>query len=208
MERHRLIVSTNRKRRGNTLVLIIIIALFAVGAAMFLNSVTSDPTGPVEQCPWCETQRITRDFSSINLPQESQIKLEEEMAFNVSLKSDEGDRRGKLRFIITPDGIVEVLWTAKYKEGGLEKEFTASMVGNVDATMLHEGDEGIDESKLFFITEGTFLLQAFKHGNARAGGGEAYVVGWLGADKSAHGTLVLAPNKKNTKIYEWDKPGT
>lgn len=196
-----------RKHRGNTLVLIIIIALFAVGAAMFLNAVTKDPTGPVDQCPWVESDRIADELSAINLPEAPQIKLEDELDFKISITSEEGENRGRLELIITPEGTVEALWNAKYKEGGLEKEFSSASVGNVDATMMYEGDDGVDESKLFFITKGTFLLQAFKQGNARAGGGEAYIVGWIGPDQSAHGTLVLAPDKKKTKVYEWEKSG-
>ena len=46
------------KHNGNTMVLLVIIILFAVGAVIFLNSTRKDPQGPVEQCPWVETNRI------------------------------------------------------------------------------------------------------------------------------------------------------
>lgn len=209
MEQHRLntvVCGKHSKHRGNTLILIIVIALFAVGAVMFINAATQDPTGPVQQCPWVENDRIVDDVSVINLPSKPQIELTEEIGLNLSIKNDEGQSRGRLEILISPDGLVEAIWKAKYKEDDMEKDFSAGLTGNVDAQMLYEDGSSTDDSKLFFLAKGTFILQAFTRGNARAGGGEAYVVGWLEADRSAHGTLVLAPDKKNTKIYTWKRP--
>ena len=196
------------KHQGNALVLIVIIALFAVGAVMFLNATTRDPVGPVQECPWVECDRLTADPTAIHLPQSPQISLDKEIHFTVTLSSNDNQPRGRLEILITPDGQVETVWQAKYKDGELSKEFTATALGNVDAERIYSDDGTGDESELFFLTKGTFLLQAFKHGNARAGGGEAYVVGWLGADGSAHGTLVLASDKKNTTRYAWEKPAS
>ena len=203
MQSTRLYPAQNGKRRGNTLVLIIIIAIIAVGALMFINAATSDPTGPVLQCPWVESSRIAESPAAINLPTDSQISLENEINLTVSILSEENENRGRLQLLIMPDGTVGATWNAKYKEGDLEKEFSANLGGNVDATLLYESDRGTDDSRLFFIAEGRFMLQAFTQGNARVGGGDAYVVGWIGKDLSAHGTLVLAPDKRNTKIYKW-----
>lgn len=194
------------KHRGNTFILVIVIVLFAVGAAMFFKSSTQGPAGPVQECPWVEIDRLVDDISSVNLPESPQRNLGEEINFTVSIKNEEGEKRGRLEITIDPDGLAGAYWNAKYKEGKLEKEFTSSSAGNVDASMLYEDENGTDDSQLFFMTEGTFLLQAFTQGNARAGGGEAYVVGWLDDDGSAHGTLVLAPDRKSTTIYEWEKP--
>ncbi|MBC8377603.1 MAG: hypothetical protein H8E62_00355 [Planctomycetes bacterium] len=191
------------KHKGNTIVLLIIVALFAVVAVFFLNVATGDPVGPVEQCPWVESNRIVNSYSEINLPQSPQITFDKLKKMSFKITSEEGEGRGRLDIEITPEGMVTAVWKATYKEGIYEKEFSASCMGNVDATRIYEDEDGMDESKLFFITEGRFLLQAFKQGNARVGGGEAYIVGWVSPDGSAKGTLVLAPDKKNTKIYAW-----
>lgn len=193
------------KHRGNTFVLFIVIALFVVGVAMFLNATTKDPTGPVEECPWVEIDRIADDLSMINLPQSPQISLETPIEFTLTITSEDGEKRGRLTFEIDTTGAVSAIWKANYTEGIYKKEFAATCLGNVDADRIFEDGNGIDESKLFFLTRGTFILQAFKQGNAAVGGGEAYVVGWLSPDGSGHGTLVLAPDKKNTKIYTWEK---
>jgi len=191
------------RHHGNTLIIVIIIALFAVVAIMFINKITQDPTGPVDECPWAETNRIVGLGASINLPQPPQISLDEEKTISHTILSEDGQNRGRLEILISPDGLVEAVWKANYKEDVYEKEFTAKCEGNVDANKTYEDENGTDPSRLFFITKGSFLLQAFKHGNARAGGGEAYVVGWISPDGSSNGTLVLAPDKKNTKIYKW-----
>ena len=197
-------VSRPHTRHGNTLILIVVIALFAVAAVMYLNASSKEPQGPIEECPWVEIDRIADDVSMINLPGESQISLKEPISFTQSITSDEG-QRGRLTIDIDPSGLVVASWKAKYKEDNLEKEFTATCRGNVDATKVFEDENSIDEDKLFFLTEGKFILQAFKQGNARAGGGKAYVVGWLSPDGSAQGSLVLAPDKNLTKIYRWQK---
>ncbi len=191
------------KHKGNTIVLLIIIALFAIVAVFFLNMATTDPVGPVEQCPWVESNRIVDNFAEINLPQSPQIIFDDITKISKRLTSEDGSNRGKLEIEIAPDGIVTAVWKAKYKEDIYEKEFSATCMGNVDADMIYVDENGTDKSKLFFITEGRFLVQVFKQGNAKLGGGEAYVVGWISPDRSAKGTLVLAPDKKRTKIYAW-----
>ncbi len=191
------------KHKGNTAIKVIILVLLVVCAVWVINSMTKDPSGPVEQCPWVEVDRIVNDISEINLPQSPQISLDEERRISHIITSEDGQDRGRLSIEIDPDGLVAATWKATYKEGIYEKDFTATCEGNIDAEKIYENENGTDPSKLFFITEGTFLLKAFKHGNAIPGGGEAYVVGWISPDGTATGTLVLAPNKKNTKIYKW-----
>ncbi len=193
------------KHKGNAIVLLIVLALFAVIAVYFLNVATGDPVGPVDQCPWVEEARIVEDYSAINLPQAPQFVTEDIKLFIYEINSDEGQRRGRLNIELTPDGFIAAVWKAKYKEGEFEKEVSATCGGNVDATMLYEDENGADDSKLFFITKGKYIVQAFKHGNAKLGGGEAYVVGWILPDGSANGTLVLALDKKNPRIYKWGK---
>ncbi len=191
------------KHKGNTTIKVIILVLCVVCAVWVINSMTKDPSGPVEQCPWGEEDRIVNDISEINLPQSPQFSLDEEIGISHTITSEDGQDRGRLSIEIAPAGLVAATWKASYKEGVYEKDFTATCVGNIDAEKIYENENGDDPSKLFFITEGTFLLKAFKHGNAIAGGGDAYVVGWISPDATATGTLVLAPTKKKTKIYKW-----
>ncbi len=193
------------KHNGNTLITVISLVVLAVCAVWFINSITKDPTGPVEQCPWVEADRIVNDISEINLPQSPQISLDKVRRISHAITSDDGQDRGRLSIEIDPAGPVVATWKASYKEGVYEKDFTATCVGNIDAEIIYENENGADPSKLFFITEGTFLLKAFKQGNAIPGGGEAYVVGWISPDGTATGTLVLAPDKKHTRIYKWPK---
>ncbi len=195
--------SMPKARHGNTLIIVVIIILFAVGAVIFLNSTTKVPTGPVDECPWVESHRILEDYAGIHLPKPPQITISEEKSIKYPITSDEGQNRGRLEIVISPDGLVVAAWQARYKEDVYEKEFTATCQGNVDADRLYENEDGADPSRLFFITEGRFVMQAFKHGNASLGGGEAYVVGWVSPDGSANGTLVLTPDKKTTRIYRW-----
>ncbi len=191
------------KHKGNAAIKVIILVLFVVCAVWVINSMTKDPTGPVEQCPWVEEDRIVTDISEINLPQSPQISLDEEKAISHVITSEDGQDRGRLSIRIDPDGLVVATWKASYKEGIYEKDFTATCEGNIDAEKIYENENGDDPSKLFFITKGKFLLKAFKQGNAIPGGGEAYVVGWISPDGTGTGTLVLAPTKKKTRIYKW-----
>ncbi len=191
------------KHKGNTAIKVIILVLLVVCAVWVINSMTKDPSGPVEQCPWVEVDRIVNDISEINLPQSPQISLDKERRISYIITSEDGQDRGRLSIEIDPDGLVIATWKASYKEGSYEKDFTATCEGNIDAEKIYENENGADPSKLFFITKGKFLLKAFKQGNAIPGGGEAYVVGWISPDGTATGTLVLAPTKKKTKIYKW-----
>lgn len=191
------------KHKGNAAIKVIILVLLVVGTVWIINSLTKDPTGPVEQCPWGEEDRIVTDISEINLPQSPQISLDKIRTIYHEITSEDGQDRGRLSIEIDPDGLVVATWKASYKEGSYEKDFTATCEGNIDAEKIYENENDTDLSKLFFITKGKFLLQAFRQGTAVPGGGEAYVVGWISPDGTATGTLVLAPTKKNTKIYKW-----
>lgn len=193
------------KHKGNTAIKVIIVVLCVVCAVWVIDSIRKDPTGPVEQCPWVEEARIVKNISEINLPQSPQFSLDAEMGFSHTITSEDGQDRGRLSIKIEPDGLVAATWKASYKEGSYEKDFNATCVGNIDAEKIYEDENGDDPSKLFFITKGTFLLKAFKQGNAVPGGGDAYVVGWIASDGTSTGTLVLAPTKKKTRIYKWPK---
>jgi hypothetical protein len=196
-------IASHSRHKGNTAVLFIIIILFAVGAVLFLKSANKAPTGPVEEYPWVETNRIVDDSSMIALSEPPQYVIEKEKILTYRITSDDGQNRGKLDILLSPDGTVTASWQASYKEDIYEKDFSAACEGNIDASKLYDGENGTDPEKLFFITEGSFLLQAFKHGNATASGGEAYVIGWINPDGTASGTLVLTPDKKTTRIYHW-----
>ena len=191
------------KHKGNTAIKVIVVVLCVVGAVWIINSIKKDPSGPVEQCPWVEEGRIVTDISEINLPQSPQFSLDAEIGVSHMITSEDGQDRGRLSIEIDPAGLVAATWKASYKEGKYEKDFDATCVGNIDAEKIYEDEDGEDPSKLFFITKGKFLLKAFRQGNAVPGGGEAYVVGWISSDGATNGTLVLAPTKKKTRIYEW-----
>jgi hypothetical protein len=191
------------KHKGNGAIKFIIIVVLVVCVVWVVNSMEKDPSGPVEQCPWVEADRIVNDISAINLPQSPQISMDKVKGISQKITSEDGQDRGRLLVEIDPEGLVGATWKATYKEGSYEKQFTASCAGNIDAEKLYEDENDVDPSKLFFITKGNFQLRAFQQGNARAGGGDAYIVGWISPDGTATGTLVLAPDKKKTKIYKW-----
>ena len=191
------------KHKGSTAITVIILVLLVVCVVFVINTMKKDPTGPVEQCPWGEVDRIVSDISEINLPQSPQISLDSERGISHVITTEDGQDRGRLTIKIEPDGPVTATWKASYKEGKYEKDFTATCQGNIDAEKIYENENGADLSKLFFITKGKFLLKAFRQGNALAGGGEAYVVGWIAPDGTATGTLVLATDKKKAKVYKW-----
>ena len=191
------------KHKGNTAITVIIIALCVVCVVLIVNKIKKGPTGPVEQCPWTEEDRIVNSISEIKLPQSPQISLDMERKITYKITSEDGEDRGKVLIIIDPEGPVFATWRAKYKEGSYDKEFDASCSGNVDAENIYIDEEGADPSKLFFITKGSCQLKAFRQGNAVLGGSDAYIVGWIAPDGTATGTIVLAPSKKDTRIYKW-----
>lgn len=195
-------IRTNRNRFGS-IIPIIIIVIVVVAAVFIINTLRQDPTGHVNQYPWTEENRIVTDSAAVEMPAENQFQLKSPKTISRSL-SYQGEDRGNLKIEIDTSGLLEAQWKASYKEGEFEKDVSAAFEGNIDATMPYEDENGTDGDKLFFIAKGKFLLQAFKkNGNAQAGGGDAYIVGWLEPDGNASGTMVLAPDKKNTKIYTW-----
>lgn len=192
----------NHHRKGGIIPILIIVVVIFV-AVFVINMIQKDPTGHVNEFPWTEEHRLVSDIEAIQLPAGDQFKLDADKTIDRSIQY-EGADRGRLNIEITTDGAVHANWKASYQEGNFEKDVDAGFEGNVDATMVYEDENSSDAAKLFFIAKGNFLLKAFKkNGGAQAGGGDAYVVGWIDPDGEATGTMVLAPDKKKTKIYTW-----
>ena len=126
---------------------------------------------------------------------------------------EQGEERGQILVAIHPDGTVEGGWGADYDS--ISPRMHRSVIkgdfkGNTNPSKIYTGEEGEDQSKLYFITKGKYLILEtnFETSKVRKIIGNIYVVGWLSPDLSAFGRVHITPDKKTQEIYEWEAVGT
>ena len=161
--------------------------------------------------PWTEESLIIDRDSGGQVqapyPEQAQFKKAVELIPRVS-QGDE--RRGKMSLIVRPDGLVFGSWNAKYKnkvENKSHEVMLGDFEGNIVPSIVYvdQNDEE-DQSKLFFITKGNFVMIEELHNKnnrLRRVQGYIYVTGWIEPDLSATGKLHLTSDKVNQIIYQW-----
>jgi len=205
--------AAGRRDQGAVLILglLVAIALMAIVYAIYMAALTGRPTvlrsrsGPADDRPWLEEDRIVPAGQLIEPPRAGQAQLDGPKRITARV-SREGDARGRLTIVLTPRGEVTCGWHAEFAHGKRETVFDATTEGNIDATKVYEGPEGRDETLLYFITKGTYTEQVYDRSTTRGSvsGGTVYVTGWLGPDLRGHGKVTLTTDQRSSVSYEWE----
>ena len=161
--------------------------------------------------PWTEESLIVDKDSGkqVQEPYPEQAQFTKAVELFVRVNQDD-QRRGKMSLLVRPDGMVFGSWNAKYKnkvENISHEVMLGDFEGNIVPSIVYtdQNDEE-DQSKLFFITKGNFVMIEELHNNnnrVRRVQGNIYVTGWIEPDLSATGKLHLTSDKVNQIIYQW-----
>jgi hypothetical protein len=177
------------------------IIIFIVFAPTFLFSYSS------RFLPWNEESRILPAGRTLSKPPSAdQPKIDDVLHFRATPYLDDF-LRGKLMFLISPDGYVKGIWNGEYDQAGDVHciILAASFSGNIDPSKPCIEGNTHDASKLYFIAKGTFTL--LENGPLQIGrpgvNGLIYVCGWLDPNYTATGELYLTEDKKSYEAFSW-----
>ncbi len=206
-------------RRGGFVLLLVLVAVailmllyFIDINALFGPSIPSKE-GAVKHRPWLEEDRIVPSDKLIKLPRPPKPELNKPLAVTARVRLNESER-GTVTLDFTVAGEVAGTWYCEYSHDNRNYTFDAAFAGNIDVTKIYSKgknpdesspSEGLDESKLYLITKGTYRQTGYDivAGTETFEQGLVYVTGWLSPDYSAEGLITITTDKTWSAAYAW-----
>ena len=204
--------------RGFVLLLVLVAVailalLYVIQMDAFFGPVAPGGRTPAEHRPWLEEDRIVPSDRLIKLPRPPKPELNKPLTVTARVRLDESER-GTVILDFTVAGEVTGTWYCEYSHDNRNYTFDAAFAGNVDVTKTYSkgkipdessSSEGLDESKLYFITKGTYGQTGYDvvSGTETFEQGLVYVTGWLSPDSSAEGLITITTDKTWSAAYTW-----
>ena len=197
------------KHRGFGLYLIFLIVMvlgfvvyFSINPTdMFHGSANNDPN-----MPWNEEGRLVAQNGTINTPLQSQPAIDQMMNFKLSLKENNGDR-GTVMMRIDADGRLSGTWLGEYRPSPkiTRTVMSSKIEGNIDSSKVFLDGSGQDDSQLFVIGKGKFMILEFNDDDSTTQRklGTIYLTGWLSTDYVLTGKVTLTSDKKDCEVYNF-----
>ena len=193
--------------RGFVLLLVLVAVailalLYVIQIDTFFGPVSPGKSTRADHRPWLEEGRIVPGDKLIKPPQPPKLALVEPFALTARVKIDESERgTATLEFAVS--GEVKGVWYSEYSNQDRDYTMEATFAGNIDADKTYSEGEAVDESKLYFITKGTYKQTAYnaKTGTKTLDEGLVYVTGWLGTDYSVSGLITITTDKTWSATY-------
>jgi hypothetical protein len=199
-----------KRRRGGFALIIILVAmvilmlLYLIQMDTFFGPVAHNQQRQMEHRPWLEEDRIVPSDKLIKLPEPPKPELNKPLAVTARVRLDESER-GTVILDFTVAGEVTGTWYCEYSHDNRNYTFDAAFAGNIDVTKTYSKGKITDESKLYFITKGTYRQTGYDvvSGIETFEQGLVYVTGWLSPDYSAEGLITITTDKTWSAAYTW-----
>jgi len=211
-------------RRGLLLLVVLIgIAIAAILYAIQFSTLSkslipprcADPNAlPWEEHGLLRKQTVLGDgLGDRRITYDEQPKITEPIGYKAKVYQ-QGNPCGEIHFAIFPNGTVNGSWSADYKTRSPGAHYITkadktsryasnSFRGNIAPSKIYKDEHGEDPSKLYFITEGSFLLYE-RRSDSRIRG-HIYVTGWIDSEFNASGKLTLGSISEGVfQIFEWE----
>ena len=196
------------RRKGAALILMVLLIV------VFCTLIWLDPMslihGSGSNMPWNEERRLVAFDREVKQPKEEQPRILDNLIFEGQIVED-NDVKGGLTLFILTNGRIKGIWTGTYKpEPDITWEVQQSRFkGNIDPAKIYSDKDGEDQSKLYFIAKGSFLILETnsKTNNVKTAAGAIYITGWLDNKYNAVGKITITSDKKTYWEYYWQDRG-
>ncbi len=210
-------MSVYRNRSNGGFLLIMLMAVIAVGVIFYLNmagggtggkfSSDAGSSDDTSSKPWDFEDSIG---SGLDVPlNDSQLHTTKTMELYTSVMDTEtNQRRGRVDIFLEPDGTVNAGWSGSYKKSkDVQYEVTAATAkGNVDPSIVYEDLDGKeDRSLLYFIAKGKFGLMRTQNGRISLPGGELFITGFFRPDGTYFGNIHLTSDRVKQTVFTFGK---
>ena len=208
-----------RYHRGGFVLLLVLAAVAILMLLYFIDiNALFGPSIPLKERsarhrPWLEEDRIVPADRLIKPPGPPKPELNEPIHLTAPVFLDDS-KRGTVALDLTIAGEVSGSWHCEYSHDNRDYSFDAAFTGNIDITKTYsKGEttdkpspsEGLDKSKLYFITKGNYTQTVYnvEADSETSEQGLVYVTGWLGPDYSAEGLITITTDKTWSATYAW-----
>ncbi len=181
----------------------VLVALLAAGIWLGRTLVLTD-TDP--NLPWNEEFRILKESElARHKPSAGQAQISRVLRYKADAQQ-EGNPAGQVNVIVYPDGTLKGVWNGEYSSPEIHRLImAASFKGNTDPSKVCPGEQAGEQSSLYFISKGTFVLfeTSRQTGGNRDASGHIYVRGWLYPDCTAVGEIIITEDRKRYEVFSW-----
>ena len=202
-------LSTKPIRSGSALVLFLVfvgLVIAVILAQGVKKKAAKDPDTCFDLEPWTEWRLRKSNAKALEEPSKEQPDITDGVRYDPDVNYQD-ERRGEINLVIHPDGTVSGAWHGYYhKEPKLNFDIQGGdFEGYVCPLKLYQDENGEDPSKLYFIAKGSFLIHEYgsKNNKYHISMGNLYVTGWIEADYTGHGKLVITSDEKYSETYDW-----
>jgi|GEM_PF-1483692 len=200
--------SNRRASAGIALLIVLLLVVIVLAVQWWIKSNVKDPD-IVALPPWKEWRLRESSLKPPSQLNEQQPHITQACFFDMHARlPEDNSSRGSITLIIEPGGTVGGQWYGDYHHNTNNRFcdiLAGDFSGNVYPAKIYRNEQGEeDQSKLYFIAKGMFLLQATDlREKLRNEGGDIYVKGWLDPEHNAQGEIIITSNEKYFQTFTW-----
>ena len=203
---------TFEKHRSGFAILIVLVAVailmllyFAQINTLFGPGLPSERAG-IEEHPWVLEKLLIPDGEDVKLPRRPKLELDEPFSITAPVRRNESER-GEMAIAFDTNGRIGANWQCTYGQSGVNYHIDAQISGNIHTKRTYRNEEGKDKSRLFFIARGRYTKTSLSE-TAGAGDekGQAWLIGWIGPDRSIQGFVTITTDQQWAAAYEFEAP--
>jgi hypothetical protein len=206
--RQKAVKVNSRYGRGFALLLLLVAVailalLYIIQMGAFFGPVVPGAKRTAEHRPWLDEDRIVPSDKLIKPPRPPKPAISEPLTLSARVRMD-GNDRGTATLEFAVSGEVKGVWYSEYSNEDRDYTMEATFAGNIDIDKTYSMGELVDESRLYFITKGTYKQTIYnvQTGSTTLDEGLIYATGWLHTDYSVSGLLTITTDKTWSASYE------
>jgi hypothetical protein len=184
---------------------VILMMLYFLDIRAIFGPNLGDISGKPTARPWLQEDRLVAPDRLINMPKPPKPTIDEDFTITAPVTS-EGADRGQASLKFNTAGEVGGSWHCEYSNNDRDYRLDADFAGNIDVDQTFSDDSGQDESLLYFITKGSYTHRIYSSQASRTTEekGIIYVTGWLAADHTAEGRIVITDKEHSFSVtFNW-----
>jgi hypothetical protein len=169
----------------------IVLILYVTMLKGYFPGVSDRGSGVKQDRPWLLDDLIVGADDFIEMPNAAQVDLDDGLELNAAVSRD-GSERGVASLLFDAYGEVSGKWECDYTHDEREYSFMATYAGNIVADKEFSGEDGSNDSLLFFIVKGSYTQRKYHEDfGEQITEGIVYLTGWVDRDESLRGKLTI-----------------
>ena len=203
--------SLHVKKNGFVILLVLVavaimMLLYFVQINTFFGPGLPSERAGIEEHPWALEELLVPDGEDIKLPRRPKLEMEEPFSITAPVSRNKAGR-GEIAVVFNTNGRISANWQCIYEQAGVNYRVDAQTSGNIHVKRIYQDESGKDKSRLFFIARGRYTKTPLDEtGGAGGEKGTAWLIGWIGPDRTIQGHVTLTTNQQWAAVYAFESP--